>query len=188
VERSLGIHQALKLASWVVILDIGLILYLLLSSLGISVGDSLVHLGLHGGGLGSGIRNAWEVVAHLDESILEDVWVRAGNWQEWLRSWADWSGPGIASLLPNLDGREDHRVRGWLWHNWLASWKNPHILVFTRIASWSLQSSSQIALEHFSNVGAGLSLDSNLQVNLFLIWDSRDGGDGCEKGAKNEKT
>ena len=107
---------------------------------------------------------------------------------QWLRYWADWSGPGIASLLPNLDGREDHRVRGWLWHNWLASWKNPHILVFTRIASWSHQSSSQIGLEHFSNVGAGLSLDSNLQVNLFLIWDSRDGGDGCEKGAKNEKT
>ena len=113
MEGSLGVHQSLELTSWIVVLDIGLILCLLLSSLGIGVGNGLVHLGLHGGGLSSGILNAWErVITHLHESFLKHVWVGAGNWEEWLRSWADWSWPGIASLLlgSSLHGREDHRV------------------------------------------------------------------------------
>jgi hypothetical protein len=64
----LGVHQALELTSWVVVLDISLILCLLLGSLGIGVSDSLVHLGLHGGSLLSGILNAWErIIVHLHE-------------------------------------------------------------------------------------------------------------------------
>jgi len=112
VERSLGIHQTLELASWVVVVDVGVILGLLLSSLGISLGDSLVHLGLHLSSLHSGISNAWEtgVIANLDECFLENVWVGAGNWEEWLCSWADWSRPGIASLHTSLNSGENHRV------------------------------------------------------------------------------
>merc|ERR1719465_184569 len=47
VKRSLGIHQTLQLASWIVVLDVLLILSLLLSSLGISLSDGLIHLSLH---------------------------------------------------------------------------------------------------------------------------------------------
>jgi len=61
VERLLSVHKSLELASWIVVLNVALILYLLLGSRGISLGNSLVHLGLHLSGLKSGFSDSWKI-------------------------------------------------------------------------------------------------------------------------------
>ena len=55
VQRLLGVHQTLKLRSWVIVLDGALVLDLLLSSLLVSLSNGVVHLSLHLGGLESGL-------------------------------------------------------------------------------------------------------------------------------------
>ena len=57
MERLLSVHQTLKLGSGVVVADARLVLSLLLGTLLISIGDSLVHLSLHLGSLESGLFN-----------------------------------------------------------------------------------------------------------------------------------
>jgi hypothetical protein len=58
VETLLGIHKTLQLSSWVVVLDVCIVLSLLGSSLIISISNSLVHLSLHLGSLDSGFLNS----------------------------------------------------------------------------------------------------------------------------------
>ena len=51
VQRLLGVHQTLKLRSWVIVLDGALVLLLLFSSLLVSLRNGVVHLSLHLSGL-----------------------------------------------------------------------------------------------------------------------------------------
>lgn len=120
MEGGLGVHQSLQLTSWVVILNVLLILSLLFGSLLVSLSDSLVHLCLHLSGLNSGIFNTWEIIiSHLDEGFLENIWIRAANWHNWISSWKDGSWPGITSLGIELNSLEDIGIRGWLMQDWL---------------------------------------------------------------------
>jgi len=107
MEGGLSIHETLELTGWVIILDVLFILSLLLSSLGISLSDSLIHLCLHLGGLNFGIFNRRKIIIlNLYERLLENFWVRASNWHDWLGSWKDRSWPGIASHGIELNGFE----------------------------------------------------------------------------------
>ena len=68
VETLLGVHETLKLGSWVTLVHVLFELLLLLSSLGISGSDGLVHLSLHlGGSLLGLLDRELLVVTELDE-------------------------------------------------------------------------------------------------------------------------
>ena len=62
MQGSLSIHESLKLSRWIVVLNILLILRLLLGSLGIGLGDCLVHLSLHLGSLDFGVFDSRKIV------------------------------------------------------------------------------------------------------------------------------
>ena len=72
MQRLLGIHEALELTCRVIVLDVRIVLGLLLSSLLVSVGNGLIHLSLHLGGLQASLldRQTVVVLGDLDCSGL----------------------------------------------------------------------------------------------------------------------
>ena len=192
VKTLLGVHKTLKLSLWVVLINRGIILSLLLGSLLISFSNGLVHLSLHLGGLLSGFLNSHFFVSKLSVK-LEIDWVR-WNWQDWLASWEDGLRPSIASVLVEvvsevcLEFSSDTRVKGvlssrlnvshinWLrsdGQKWLATWDDiAWISVITESLMLELNTvvtkgSSELVLKLMSNVGSGNGLDANLEVELF---------------------